>query len=79
MITVYAKQDCGCCTEELEFRDVESAARAFAKVGYGNGMEVEDDAGKKHTGLDTFYGFSTEEDEQSEKSLGYLADKVLNG
>jgi hypothetical protein len=76
MITVYVKQDCGCCTESLQFKDEESADKAFAAAGLGNGVEIVDDAGTKHGGLDTFYGFSLSDEEQGGRSLGYLLDKA---
>lgn len=76
MIKVYAKNDCGCCTEEMQFTSKESAQAAFDKVGMGNGKVIKDDAGAKHDGIDTFYGFSTTEEEQGGRSLGYLMDLV---
>lgn len=76
MITVYVKLDCGCCTDELRFKDKESAQKAFEKAGLGNGVSIVDDDGVEHTGLDTFYGFSMSEEEQGSRSLGYLFDKV---
>lgn len=74
MIKVYAKRDCGCCTVEMQFESFSKARRVFAQVGYGNGMEVKDDTGEVHKGIDTFFGFSENEDRQREKSLGYLAE-----
>ncbi len=76
MIKVYAKLDCGCCTEELMFESEEDAKKAFDSVGFGNGMTVVDGFGVAHEGLDTFYGFSVEEEEQGKKSLSYLFDLV---
>jgi hypothetical protein len=77
MITIYAKLDCGCCTTELRFLDEEAAVRAFAGAGLGNGMTITDDAGVTHTGLDTFYGFSTSEEDQETRSIGFLVSQVL--
>lgn len=76
MITVYAKNDCGCCTSALQFKDLASANRAFNEAGLGNGISIKDDAGELHTGLDTFYGFSQDEEEQGDRSLGFLAEQV---
>ena len=76
MITVYVKNDCGCCTSEMQFESVESAAAAFQRAGLGNGVVITDDEGIQHEGLDTFYGFSTEQEEQESRSLGYLFDLV---
>jgi len=76
MVTVYVKNDCGCCTTAMEFNSLQSAEEAFAKVGFGNGMSIVDDAGQEHGGVDTFYGFSTDEDEQSSRSLGYLVELI---
>jgi hypothetical protein len=70
MITVYAKNDCGCCSTEMKFKDEESAARAFNEVGFGNGMTVTDDEGIAHDGIDTFYGFTV--GEENKRGLGYL-------
>ena len=77
MITVYAKDDCGCCTTEMHFNDLNSAKKAFDAVGLGNGMEIKDDAGVIYTGIDTFYGFSETEEEQGDRSLGFLLDQVV--
>lgn len=76
MIKVFAKLDCGCCTSEMSFNSLESANEAFNKVGFGNGMCITDDAGEVHFNLDTFYGFSTDEGEQSDKALDYLSSIV---
>lgn len=76
MITVYAKNDCGCCSTEMQFRDLASAQKAFDAVGLGNGMKIKDDTGTIHEGIDTFYGFSQEEEETDNRSLGYLMDEV---
>lgn len=72
MITVYVKQSCGCCTSEMQFEHVESATAAFQKAGLGDGIVITDDSGVRHEGLDTFYGFSTEQEAQESRSLGYL-------
>lgn len=73
MITVYAKADCGCCTIGMKFKNDESVKAAFAAAGLTNGAEITDDDGVRHEGIDTFYGFSTEEGEQEDKSLAFLA------
>lgn len=79
MITVYVRSDCGCCTAELQFESVESATAAFQKAGLGNGVVITDDAGARHEGLDTFYGFSTEQEEQESRGLGFLVDLINGG
>lgn len=76
MISIFAKCDCGCCTAEMKFNSITSAEEAFKRVGLGNGMTIVDDAGEKHESIDTFYGFSTSEEEESSRSLGYLFDLV---
>ena len=70
---VYAKCDCGCCTAEMFFRNKESATEAFAKVGLQNGAKIVDDKGNIHEGIDTFYGFSMDKEEQHDRGLKYLA------
>lgn len=74
MISVFAKADCGCCNEELKFLTLENANSAFNKVGFGNGMTVVDDEGVSHSGLDTFYGFTVDED--NKRSLSYLFEQI---
>jgi|WetSurMetagenome_2_1015567.scaffolds.fasta_scaffold452712_2 hypothetical protein len=76
MIKVHAKLDCGCCTTDMRFNSIESATEAFRKAGLGNGISIKDDAGVVHEGIDTFYGFSEDEEEQGNRSLGYLAEQV---
>jgi hypothetical protein len=60
-IAVYAQYTCGCCIAEMRFKDKESAEQAFLKAGVGNKMNITDDKGVVHEGIDTFYGFSTDE------------------
>lgn len=72
-IAVYAKCDCGCCTAELRFKNVESAKEAFSKAGLENSATIIDDKGVEHTGIDTFYGFSLEDEKQKARGLKYLA------
>jgi hypothetical protein len=54
---VVVRKDCGCCEATLHFKDEASARAAFSKVGLANGGVIVDDAGDRHDGLDTFYGF----------------------
>jgi hypothetical protein len=61
---VVVKKDCGCCEDTLHFRDEASAKAAFAKAGLTNGGVIVDDAGDRHEGLDTFYGFRAPEEPQ---------------
>lgn len=75
----YIKQDCGCCTARVQFESEESLKAALAKLGLCNGGVLVDDAGTKHEQLDTFYGYSKDEDEARERSLGYLAEKLGRG
>lgn len=76
MVKVYAKRDCGCCEEELQFNDLAAASRAFQEAGLGNGMKIKDDTGMVHEGIDTFYGFSQEEGAAASRGLGYLLDRL---
>ena len=70
---VYAKYDCGCCTAEMFFRNKENVIEAFAKAGLQNGAKIVDDKGNIHEGIDTFYGFSMDKEEQHDRGLKYLA------
>lgn len=54
---VKIRKDCGCCHAVLHFKDKESALSTLSKIGLVNGGIIVDDAGERHTGLDTFYGF----------------------
>lgn len=76
MIKVFAKNDCGCCTTEMHFTDLASAQKAFDAAGLGNGMKITDDMGTTHEGLDTFYGFSQDEEEAEGRSLGFLVGEI---
>lgn len=73
MITVYAKNGCGCCTTEMQFNDLTSAETAFNEAGLSSTATIRDDAGEEHKSVDTFYGFSVDEEEQGDRSLDYLA------
>ncbi len=73
-ITFFARADCGCCDIEMKFYSAESAAKAFEEQGMRNGGIIQDDAGETHNGIDTFYGFWTDETEN--RGLGYLIDKL---
>lgn len=73
MITVYAKNGCGCCTTEMQFNDLTSAGAAFQEAGLSSTATIRDDTGEEHGSIDTFYGFSTDEEEQGGRSLGFLA------
>lgn len=70
--TFYAKQCCGCCTVTMQFTDKGSIVRAFTKAGLEVAATITDDAGTVHEEVDTFYGFSMDQEEQGERSLGYL-------
>lgn len=71
MKTFRVQHDCGCCYSDVQFESRESANRAFAKAGLGNGMTVIDDAGQVIEGVDTFYGV-IEENESTDNPLGRL-------
>lgn len=71
--TFYIKQVCGCCTAEVQFQTEERLQEALAKMGLTSNGVLVDDAGQKHTGLDSFYGYSTDNEEARGRSLGYLA------
>lgn len=74
---VVVKKDCGCCEDTLHFKDEASARAAFAKAGLTNGGVIVDDAGDRHEGLDTFYGFRAPS--EPERGLGHLFDVVTGG
>jgi hypothetical protein len=74
---VEANRDCGCCTATLRFKDEASAIAAFKAAGLCNGAVIVDDAGDRHEGIDTFYGFWQEKAEGGEaRGLGHLFDVV---
>ena len=74
--TFYLKQDCGCCTSAVQFASEEALQAALTKLGLCNGGVLVDDAGVKHEGLDTFYGYSQDEEETRARSLGFLAGRL---
>jgi hypothetical protein len=76
MIKVIAQCDCGCCTEKMYFNDLESANKAFAAAGLVNSATIKDDEGVEHSSIDTFYGFSTSEEEMNRPPLQRLAEKL---
>jgi hypothetical protein len=45
----------------MRFKDKKSAEEAFLNAGPGNKMNITDDKGIVHEGIDAFYGFSTDE------------------
>jgi len=77
MIKVYAKLSCGCCTEELEFNDIQSAQEAFSGAGLTSTGKITDDAGVEHNNIDTFYGFTMSDDELQNRGIGYLVKMLL--
>lgn len=72
LLAVYVKCTCGCCTEELLFKDRASAALAFNKAGLDCSATIVDDAGVEHKELDTFYGYTFQKEEVEKRSLKYL-------
>lgn len=77
MVKIIAQCDCGCCTEEMHFRDLDSANATFAAAGLRNSAVIMDDEGVEHSQIDTFYGFSTSEEEMKRPSLLRLAEKLM--
>lgn len=75
MKTFKIQHDCGCCFSEAQFKSRESAEAAFAKAGLGNDRIIQDDAGNRFTGIDTFYGVM-EKDEDTSSPLLRLAAKL---
>ncbi len=49
--------DCGCCYAKMRFKSIASAEKAFKEAGLDLSATIIDDAGDKHEGIDTFYGF----------------------
>lgn len=74
--TFFIKQDCGCCEATVLFETEERLKDALAKLGPCNGGVLVDDAGVRHTDLDTFYGYSTENEEARDRGLGYLVGQL---
>lgn len=68
----YVKLCCGCCTTEMKFNDRASIEAAFKAAGLDSSATITDDEGTVHTEVDTFYGYSSDDSEQSERSIGYL-------
>jgi hypothetical protein len=58
----------------MRFKDQASIENAFAVAGLRNGAIITDDENQVHEGIDTFYGYWTEENEN--RGLDYLADQV---
>lgn len=56
----------------MKFRDDTSISEAFKKVGLEAHVDITDDVGVTHKEVDTFYGWSKNDQEQGDKSLGYL-------
>jgi hypothetical protein len=71
---VVAKKTCGCCEAELHFHDEEAAKAAFHKARLDVAAVITDDAGDKHTEIDTFYGYR--KPDEAARGLSYLADVV---
>lgn len=55
-IPVFALHDCGCCTAKMRFHSKKTALEAFSKAVLGNSIDIVDDQGVAHAGIDTFYG-----------------------
>lgn len=71
MVTIYARQGCGCCIAEMKFESIESADKAFEEAGLQSAAVIIDDGGTEWR-IDTFYHFSQSFDEQNERGLGFL-------
>lgn len=72
----YVKLDCGCCTVKMMFKDEQSIRKAFRAAGLQSSVDITDDAGVTHLDVDTFYGWSKNEDEQGDRSLEYLISLI---
>lgn len=68
---------CGCCHEDLYFKNDQSAHEALKKAGL-TATEIVDDIGIKHENVDLFYGIwrADKEEERSGGDLTYLMDLV---
>jgi hypothetical protein len=66
----YAKARCGCCTIEMNFKDEESAKKAFVAAGL-EATEIVDDDGVRHESVDMFYSPSFSVNPY-DKPLAYL-------
>jgi hypothetical protein len=71
----YAKRGCGCCTAKMMFKDERSIREAFKRAGLSF-ADITDDSGVTHREIDTFYGWSRNQEEQGERSLGYLVSLI---
>lgn len=60
----------------MMFRDEESIREAFKRAGLQSYDDITDDAGVTHSEVDTFYGWSRNQEEQGERSLGYLVSLI---
>ncbi len=67
---------CGCCETEMNFNSKENAVQTFNKAGLSSNATIVDDNNEIHKGVDTFYGFWTEDEEAH--NLSWLADRVLS-
>lgn len=72
----YARMDCGCCDATMWFSSIDTITAAFNRAGLDMGVEIIDDVGIAHEGIDTFYGFSVSDKEMDSRSLGYLMSKL---
>lgn len=72
----YVKLCCGCCTAKMMFKDEESIRKAFKRAGLQSFVDITDDAGVTHSEVDTFYGWSKNQEEQGERNLGYLVSLI---
>ena len=67
--TFYVRRGCGCCYDELKFKDELSIREAFIEAGLDSSATIEDEAGVTHKNVDTFYGWSKALIDQEEKTF----------
>jgi hypothetical protein len=75
MITVYADSTDGRVIPLL-FNSEDSANQAFDRAGFGEDQEVTDDTGETYIMVNTFYGFSTGEETDTER-FQRIASRIL--
>ena len=66
MIAVRVLLSCGCCDAILYVKDEMSFRQKFSDLGLTSSGRITDDLGNEVTSIDTFYGYSLE-DEQPKK------------
>lgn len=72
--TVTIRQACGCCESILRFRSEAAFLDKWRNMPLTCSGSIEDDAGRTHTSLDTFYGYV--EGDKNGRSLDYLLEQL---